>query len=103
MHKTQAIFRAVIRAGLYAQRPDEAFMCHALRKAEDAGIISPEEMGRAKTAIQQYMRRLAPDASVLRLALLRAGFDYGGYVVWVGGAGRDFYWSWDKRPRFPKD
>lgn len=103
MRKPQAIFRTVIRAGLYAQRPGEDFMCHALRRAEDAGIISPKEMGRAKTAIQQYMRHLAPDDNVLRLALLRAGIDYGGYVIWVGGAGRDFYWNWDKRPRFPKD
>lgn len=103
MRKTQAIFRAVIRAGLYAQWLGEDFMCHALCEAEDAGIISPEEMGRAKTAIQQYMRRLAPGATVLRLALMRVGIDCGGYDMWVGGAGRDFYWNWDKRPRFPKD
>lgn len=103
MRKTQAIFRAVIRAGMYASKPHEYFMCHALRKAEDAGIISPEEMGRAKTAIQQYMRRLAPDVTVLRLALMRVGIDYGRYDMWVDGAGRDFYWNWDKRPRFPKD
>lgn len=103
MRKTQGIFRAVIRAGLYAKQPDEDFMCHALRKAADAGIISPEEMGRAKTAIQQYMRHLAPDVTVLRLALIRVGIDHGEYDTWVGGAGRDFYWNWDKRPRFPKD
>lgn len=99
MRKTQAIFRAVIRAGLYAKQPGEYFMCHTLCEAEDAGIISPEEAGRAKTAIQQYMRHLAPDVNVLRLALLHVGIDYGGYDVWVGGAGRNFYWKWDKRPR----
>lgn len=99
MRKNQTIFRAVIRANLYAQQPGEHFMCHSLRDAEYAGIISPEEMCQAKTAIQQYMRRLAPDVNVLRLALMRIGIDYGGYDMWVGGAGRDFYWNWGKRPR----
>lgn len=103
MRKTQAIFRAVIRAGLYAERNNcEHFMCVALQSAADAGLITPEEMQRAQSAIQRYMRRLAPDVKVLRLALLRAGIDYGGYVMWMGGAGRDFYWNWNKRPRFPK-
>lgn len=103
MREIQAIFRAVIRAGLYAKWPGKHFMCHALREAADARIISPEEMKRAKAAIEWYMRRLAPDATVLRRALIRVGIDYGGYDVWVGGAGRDFYWNWDNRPRFPKD
>ena len=103
MRKTQAIFRTVIRAGLYAEQPGEHFMCHALREAEDAGIISPEEMGRATAAIRRYMRHLAPDVNLLRLALMSVGIGYGGYDMWVGGAGRDFYWNWDKRPRFPKD
>lgn len=58
------------------------------RDAEDAGIISPEEMRRAYTAIQQYTQRLAPDVNVLRLVLMRVGIDYGGYDMWVGGAGR---------------
>lgn len=103
MRKTQAIFRAVIRAGLYATQPGEDFMCHTLHDAEVAGVITLKEMERAKAAIQRYMQRLAPTSTVLRLALMRAGIDYGEYDMWVGGAGRDFYWNWDKRPRFPKD
>lgn len=101
MRKNQTIFRAVIRAGLYAERNScEYFMCVALKRAEVAGLITPEEMQRAQSAVQRYMRHLAPDDTVLRLALLRAGIEYGRYDVWVGGAGRDFYWNWDKRPRF---
>lgn len=103
MRKNQTIFRAVIRAGLYAERPTEYFMCYSLHYAADAAVISPEEKKRAEAAIQRYMQHLAPGGSVLRLSLLHAGIDYGGYDMWVGGAGRAFYWNWDKRPRFPKD
>lgn len=103
MRKNQMIFRAVIRAGMYASKPHEYFMCISLGRAEAEGIISAEERDRAGAAIKKYMQALATDSNVLRIALLRSGDARAEYVSWVGGAGRDFYWNWDKRPRFPKD
>lgn len=100
MRKNQTIFRAVIRANLYAQQAGrEHYMCLSLGRAEAWGIISAEERDRAEAAIKKYMQALAPDVNVLRLALMRVGIDSGGYNMWTGGAGRDFYWNWDKRPR----
>lgn len=103
MRKTQGIFRAVIRAGMYASKSHEYFMCVSLGRAEAAGIISAEERDRAEVAIKKYMQALAPGVNVLRLALLRVGDARAEYESWVDGAARDFYWNWDKRPRLPKD
>lgn len=107
MRKTQAIFRAVIRAGRYG--PDRTwqspYMCLALEKACVAEYITVEEYARACKAITRYIRALNNNRPlhVMRLALNRgAGQDHSTYT-WEQGAGRDFYWNWDKRPRFPKD
>lgn len=99
MRKNQTIFRAVIRAGMYASKSHEYFMCISLVRAGAEGIISAEERDRAEAAIKKYMQALAPDVSVLRLALLRVGDARAEYASWVDGAARDFYWNWDKRPR----
>lgn len=107
MRKTQAIFRAVIRAGYYG--PDRnwqsPYMCMSLGKAHSYKCITPEEYARACKAITRYIRALtnALTCNAMRLALNRgAGQDHSTYA-WEQGAGRDFYWSWDKRPRLPKD
>lgn len=99
MRKNQAIFRAVIRAGMYASKPHEYFMCISLGRAQAEGIISAEERDRAEVAIKKYMQALGSSLSVLRLALLRVGDARAEYDSWVSGAGREFYWNWDKRPR----
>lgn len=103
MRKTQAIFRAVIRAGYYG--PDRnyqsPYMCHALGKAHDDKCITSEEYARARKAITRYLMALAngQPCIVMRIALnWGAGQDHSLYA-WEGGAGRDFYWNWDQRPR----
>lgn len=103
MRKTQGIFRAVIRAGYYG--PDigyqSSYMCMALDKARIGNCITPEECARARKAITRYIMVLGNGRllSVMRLALnWGAGQDHSLYA-WEDGAGRDFYWNWDQRPR----
>lgn len=103
MHKAQAIFRAVIRAGYYgpACTYQSPFMCVALRVAHADKRITPEEYAQACRAITRYIVALTNGrpVNVMRIALnLGAGLDHSLYT-WEQGAGRDFYWNWDKRPR----
>lgn len=103
MRKTQAIFRAVIRAGYYGPERDyqSPYMCMALGAAHNAKCITPEEYGRARKTIHRYIKALNNDQplNVMRIALnWGAGQDHSLYT-WEQGAGRDFYWNWDKRPR----
>lgn len=103
MRKTQAIFRAVIRAGYYGTDRDyrSLYMCMALGRAHNDKCITPEEYDRACKAITRYLMVLTNDRScnVMRIALnWGAGQDHSTYT-WAHGAGRDFYWNWDKRPR----
>lgn len=107
MRKTQAIFRAVIRAGHYG--PDRnyqsPYMCHALGRAHNDNCITPEEYAQASKAITRYLMALTNDreSNVMRIALnCGAGQDHS-MCTWEQGEGRDFYWNWDKRPHFPKD
>lgn len=101
MRKTQAIFRAVIRAGCYGpDRPRQSpYMCVALESANADGHITDAEYARALKVIQRYIVKLAGrQVNVMRIALnCGAGQDHSGYT-WGQGAGRDFYWNWDKRP-----
>lgn len=104
MRTTQAIFRAVIRAGKYDHSRREAFMCCSLRGAFVAGIITRGECQRAQGAINRYIGTAAQKCGrVLRVYLRRRGDERGTLEMWRAGAGRDFYWNWDKRPRCPKD
>lgn len=100
MRKTQAIFRAVIRAGYYG--PDQSpYMCMALGRAHNDECITPEEYARACKAITRYIRVLTNGrpCKVMHIALnWGAGQDHSLYT-WEEGAGRDFYWNWDQRPR----
>ena len=104
MRKTQEIFRAVIRGGKYDHSQRQAFMCCSLQYAADADIITQGECQRAQGAICRYMGDSVQESGrVLRLYLLGRGDERGALEEWRAGAGRDFYWNWDKRPRFPKD
>lgn len=97
MRKTQAIFRAVIRAGHYPTDGIERFMCLRLTGAMAVGTITEAEATRAQRAIYRYMRKVS---GVMRLYLrYHMGDRRGDYTTWVTGAGRDFYWNWDQRPR----
>lgn len=103
MRKNQAIFRAVIRAGHYGTGCDyqSPYMCMALDRAHNAKCITSEEYARACKAITRYLMALTNDREliVMRIALnCGAGQDHSLYT-WEQGAGRDFYWNWDKRPR----
>lgn len=103
MRKNQTIFRAVIRAGHYGsgRSRQSLFMCTALAKACDAECITFKEYARAYKAITRYLMALNNDRrfNVMRLALnFGAGQDHSP-DTWEQGAGRDFYWNWDKRPR----
>lgn len=107
MRKTQAIFRAVIRAGYYGPASDyqSPYMCLALDRAHNDKCITPEEYARARKAITRYIVALTNDRKlpVMRLALnLGLGQDHSTYT-WERDAGRAFYWDWDKRPRLPQD
>lgn len=103
MRKTQAIFRAVIRAGYYGPKRDyqSPYTCTALGKAHIAKCITHEEYARARKAIRRYIVALTNNQrlNVMRLALNRgAGQDHS-TDAWEHGAGRDFYWNWDQSPR----
>lgn len=107
MRKNQAIFRAAIRAGYYGldRSRQSPYMCVALCMARDAQRITSEEYVRACKAITRYIVVLTNNRqlNVMHLALnWGAGQDHSAYT-WEQGAGRDFYWNWDKRPRPPKD
>lgn len=100
MRKTQAIFRAVIRGGKYDHSQREAFMCCSLQYAADADIITQGECQRAQGAIRRYMGAdTQASGCLLRLYLRDRGDERGALEMWQAGAGRDFYWNWDKRPR----
>lgn len=106
MRKNQAIFRAVIRAGCYGpDRPRQSpYMCVALARANADGHITDAEYAQGCKVIQRYIVKLVGrQVSALRIAInWAAGEDYSWYA-WETGIGRDLYWNWDKRPRFPKD
>lgn len=103
MRKTQAIFRAVIRAGYYG--PDRSwqspYMCIALATACAHECITVEEYARACKAITRYLMALNNGRRyrVMRLALNCGADQDHSPDTWEQGAGRDFYWNWDKRPR----
>lgn len=103
MRKNQTIFRAVIRAGYYGPDRDyqSPYMCRALGRAHIDKCITPEEYARARKVITRYILMLSNGRllNVMRLALnWGAGQGYS-MDTWEQGAGRDFYWNWDKRPR----
>lgn len=66
--KLQEIFNAVIEAGHYPRKeyttmenwkPTSNFMCESLRYALNSGVISPDELHKAKRAIRGYINTLA--------------------------------------------
>lgn len=70
----QDIFDIVIANELYVPKTDQGktsrFMCHALNRAAENGLIEWEDVNKAKDAIEYYMRCiLESDCSALETAL----------------------------------
>lgn len=102
MRKNQVIFRAVILAGYYGpDRPHQSpYMCAALARARADEHITDAEYEHGRKVIRRYMTKLGGrQVNVMRLAINGAAVGDHSMDTWEQGAGRDFYWNWDKRPR----
>lgn len=108
MRTSQEVFRAVISAYLYAQPNTSLFMCNALGRALEIGVITHAEAKQARQSIREYMCALSGVGarSACLVDVCHAAWPKGGHealdgqqiVAWVNRVGVVLYWNWDKRP-----
>lgn len=83
----QEIFDAVIDSRHYL-----FYMCIAVNRATQDGVITKEEGRRVKIAITRYIHPFRTLEALLRVSGRECGSD----------ARRELYRNWSKRPRFTK-
>lgn len=91
--EVQAVFDKVIDAGIY---PKAWFMCEALARAVDIGVLDALEADLAYLAIQEYIG----EHITVREALFQRGhtaFEWNTFD-WAHSEGVHFYRNWADRP-----
>src|SRR5690554_4621000 len=93
VHDLIETFREVIEAGIYPQEP---YMCVALGKAVNEGVMSEGRAYAARRAIQRY---IGPRASTRAfLSIMGDSLTDCSTDEWARKFGVDFYLNWAARP-----